>query len=277
MFTLNCKGRLLPLDVPAVMGIINITPDSFFTGNRKPEVQAAVDMAGRMLAEGASILDLGGQSTRPGSTLLTAQEELERLLPALEGIVKAFPEAIISIDTFYSQVAQATVAAGAGIVNDISGGTLDGEMITTVGQMQNVPYICMHMRGTPQTMTHMTQYENMLTGILDFFIGRQEACRVAGIKDFIVDPGMGFAKNTAQNFELLRRLQAFQILNNPILVGLSRKGMIYKTLGITPEKALNGTTVLNMAALQNGANILRVHDVKEAAETVRLYQLLSLC
>lgn len=273
MFTLNCKGRLLSLEKPLVMGIINTTPDSFFTGNRKPEVNEAIETAGKMLEEGASILDLGGQSTHPSSTLLSAEQELERLVPVLEGLVKSFPEIVISIDTFYAKVAQATVEIGASIINDVSGGNLDSEMIPTVGAMGNVPYVCMHMRGTPQTMKTLTQYENLTQEILDFFIQKIEECRVAGIKDVIVDPGFSFAKNLEQNYELMRHLSDFEILDKAILVGISRKGMIYQPLGTNGEQALNGTTVVNTIALLNGANILRVHDVKEAREAVQLVEM----
>ncbi|PZP46935.1 MAG: dihydropteroate synthase [Pseudopedobacter saltans] len=273
MFTLNCKGRLLSLEKPIVMGIINATPDSFFTGNRKPEVNAAIDTAGKMLEDGASILDLGGQSTHPSSTLLSAEEEMERLAPVLEGLVKAFSDSIISVDTFYSKVAQATIDMGASIVNDISGGNLDKEMIPTVGAMGNVPYVCMHMRGTPQTMKTLTQYENVTLDILDFFIQKTEECRLAGIKDIIIDPGFGFAKNLEQNYELMRRLSDFRILGKSILVGVSRKGMIYRSLGTNGEEALNGTTIINTIALLNGANILRVHDVKEAMEAIKLVEI----
>lgn len=271
MFTLNCQGKLLSLATPQVMGIINITPDSFFTGNRKPDLSDAIAMAENMLENGATILDIGGQSTRPSSTLLTAEEEAERLIPAVMAIKKAIPEAIISVDTFYANVAQVSVDAGASIINDISGGDLDKEMITTVGKL-NVPYVCMHMRGTPQTMSKLTDYENVTLEVLDFFIKKIEICREAGIKDFIVDPGLGFAKTRMQNFTLLKNIEQFSILEKPILIGLSRKGMIQKTIDVSAEDALNGTTVLNTIALQNGANIIRVHDVKEAVQAVKLVE-----
>lgn len=275
MFTLNCKGRLLSLEKPIVMGIINATPDSFFTGNRKTETNAAIDMVGRMLEQGAAMIDIGGQSTHPSSTLLEANEELERVQPILESLVKSFPEIIVSVDTFYAKVARAAIAAGASIINDISGGNLDADMIPTVGAMGNVPYVCMHMRGTPQTMKTLTQYENITREVLDFFIQKIEECRLAGIKDLIVDPGFGFAKNQQQNYELMRHLTDFRILDKPILVGISRKGMIYHPLGTNGEQALNGTTVVNTIALLNGANILRVHDVKEAREAIELVGLFN--
>jgi dihydropteroate synthase len=271
MFTLNCHGKLLSLETPQVMGIINITPDSFFTGNRKTDLSDAISMAENMLECGATILDIGGQSTRPSSVLLSAEEEAERLIPAVIAIKKAIPEAIISVDTFYANVAKASVDAGASIINDISGGDLDKEMIATVGKL-NVPYVCMHMRGTPQTMSKLTDYEDVTLEVLDFFIKKIEACREAGIKDFIVDPGLGFAKTRMQNFTLLKNIDQFAILEKPILIGLSRKGMIQKTIDVNAEDALNGTTVLNTIALQNGANIIRVHDVKEAVEAVKLVE-----
>jgi len=273
MFTLNCKGRLLSLEKPVVMGIINTTPDSFFTKGRTTEVNTAVDMAGKMLENGAAIIDIGGQSTHPSSTLHSADEELERLMPILDSLVHAFPEIIISVDTFYAKVAAETIRAGASIINDISGGNLDDNMIETVGAMGNVPYVCMHMRGTPQTMKTLAQYENLTQEILDFFIQKTERCRAAGIKDVIVDPGFSFAKNLEQNYELMRHLPDFRILDKPILVGISRKGMIYHPLGTNGEEALNGTTVVNTIALLNGANILRVHDVKEAREAVKLVEM----
>ncbi|WP_447640516.1 MULTISPECIES: dihydropteroate synthase [Chitinophagaceae] len=272
MLTLNCKGRLLSLEKPIVMGIINATPDSFFTGNRKTEVAEAIDMAGKMLEQGAAMIDIGGQSTHPSSTLLDADEELERVQPILESLVKNFPEIIVSIDTFYAKVASATIAVGASVINDISGGNLDTDMIPTVGAMGNVPYVCMHMRGTPQTMKTLTQYENVTREVLDFFIQKIEECRSAGIKDIVIDPGFGFAKNQQQNYELMRHLTDFRILDKPILVGISRKGMIYHPLGTSGEDALNGTTVVNTIALLNGVNILRVHDVKEAQDAIRLVE-----
>lgn len=269
MFTLNCKGRLLVMDQPVVMGIINITPDSFYAGSRANEATSLVEKAGLMLQEGAAILDLGAQSTRPQSQLLSVNEELERLLPAIDTISKHYPDAILSVDTFYSEVAMAAVEAGARIVNDVSGGALDAEMIPVVGKL-GVPYICMHMKGTPQTMQSLAQYDNLILEVLDYFIQRLARCEDAGIDDVVIDPGFGFAKTIAQNFELLRNLEVLHILNRPLLAGLSRKSTVYKTLGITASEALNGTTVLNTMALQKGASILRVHDVKEAVEAIQL-------
>lgn len=268
MFTINCGGTLLSLDKPLVMGILNLTSDSFYAGSRV-EPESLLQTATSMLEAGAAILDLGAQSTRPGSERLTATQELEKLLPALDLILSRHPQAILSIDTYYASVAEKCVAAGARIVNDISGGNLDADMLPAVAALR-VPYVCMHMKGVPQTMQDDTNYDDVMQEVLDFFIGRVEACRQAGIADVIVDPGFGFGKNIAQNLELLRHLSVFQILDRPILCGLSRKSTIYKTLKITAEEALNGTTVLNTIALLNGASILRVHDVKEAREAIEL-------
>lgn len=270
MLTLNCKGRLLTLDQPVVMGIINTTPDSFYAGSRHTALEEIVQTAGRMLEAGATILDLGGQSTRPGSEQIGAHAEMERVIPAIEAVYKAFPKAILSVDTYHAAVAKAAVAAGASIVNDISGGNADPDMLLTVGALQ-VPYVCMHMQGNPETMQDNPQYGNVVTDVLDFFIQQVARCRQAGIKDVIIDPGFGFGKTITHNFQLLKGLRAFELLRCPVLVGLSRKSTIYKTLGITAAEALNGTTVLNTIGLMHGAHILRVHDVREAAEAVRLY------
>jgi dihydropteroate synthase len=269
MFTLNCKGRLLVIDEPVVMGIINVTPDSFYSGSRQASTDDALRNADKMLTEGATILDVGGQSTRPGSETIGVDEELQRVMPAIEAIIKRFPDSYISIDTYYSAVAKQAVKAGACLVNDISSGDLDSEMIITVAAL-HVPYIAMNMKGTPATMQQMAQYENVTREVLDYFIKKVEQCRLAGINDVIVDVGFGFAKTFQHNFQLLKDLSAFKILQKPLLVGLSRKATIYKTLQITAEEALNGTTVLNTIGLSNGANILRVHDVKEANEAIKL-------
>ncbi len=269
MFTLNCKGRILQIKEPIVMGIINTTPDSFFSESRSMVINEIVDKAGKMLESGATILDIGGQSTRPGSELVKASEETDRLIPSIEAIHKSYPDAIISADTFYSSVANHAINAGASVINDVSGGSMDEQMIETVGNL-GVPYICMHMRGTPQTMQNFTNYEDLLKEVIDYFIQKIDACKKAGIKDIILDPGFGFAKSIPQNFELLNRLEYLNILEKPLLVGLSRKGTIWKTLGITADEALNGTTVLNTISLMKGASILRVHDVKEAVEAIRL-------
>lgn len=269
MFTLNCKGRLLVINEPVVMGIINVTTDSFYSGSRKPVLDDVLRTAEKMLNEGAAILDVGGQSTRPGSEDIGIDGELQRVLPAVKAISSRFPESFISVDTYYSAVAAEAVSAGASLVNDISSGTLDGKMIETVAALK-IPYIAMHMKGTPKTMQQHANYKDVSLEVLDFFIKKMEECRKAGIHDVIIDPGFGFAKTIAHNFTLLKSLSIFEILQKPLLVGISRKATIYKTLGITAEEALNGTTALNTIGLLNGANILRVHDVKEAVEAVAL-------
>ncbi|MGZ5255693.1 MAG: dihydropteroate synthase [Flavitalea sp.] len=269
MFTLNCKGRLLQIKEPIVMGIINTTPDSFFPNSRSMVINEVVEKAGKMLEDGATILDLGGQSTRPGSELIEASEESDRLIPCIEAVHKAFPDAIISADTFYASVSAHAVIAGAGIINDVSGGSMDEQMLATVGKL-GVPYVCMHMRGTPQTMQKLTDYNDLVKEVVVYFIQKIDNCKSAGIHDIILDPGFGFAKTIPQNFEILNKLEYLKILDKPLLIGLSRKGTIWKTLGITAEEALNGTTVLNTVALMKGASILRVHDVKEAMEAIKL-------
>ncbi|MEO5995354.1 MAG: dihydropteroate synthase [Chitinophagaceae bacterium] len=269
MFTLNCNGRLLVVDKPMVMGIINVTPDSFYEGSRFYDVDGIIAQAEKMLVEGANFLDVGAQSTRPGNEQVGAEEELRRLVPAIESLHANFPAAIISVDTYYARVAESAVAVGAAMVNDISGGNADLAMLATVASLR-VPYVCMHIKGIPETMHVRTNYENITREILDFFITKIELCRLAGIHDVIIDPGFGFSKNSSQNFELLKNLSVLSILGNPLLVGLSRKSTIYKTLGVTAAEALNGTTVLNTISLLNGATILRVHDVKEAVETIKL-------
>lgn len=272
MFTLNCRGRLLTIDAPVVMGIINTTPDSFFKESRKQSIEDILSQANKMIDEGAKILDIGGQSTRPGSEHILLQEEADRVLPAVEAIAKNFPDTFISIDTFYAEVAKQAVYAGASIINDISGGLLDDKMLATAGQLKT-PFICMHMKGTPQTMQQLTAYDNVTREVLDFFIERLEQCRLAGITDVIIDPGIGFSKTTEQNFALIKNLHAFKMLQKPLLLGVSRKGVIYKSLGITAKEALNGTTVLNTIGLLNGVHILRVHDVKEAIEAITLTEM----
>ncbi len=267
MFTLNCKGKLLAFETPIIMGIINATPDSFYKGNIDEDILA---LAKKMIADGATILDVGGQSTRPGSNRITADEELQRVLPVIKAIHKNFPETIISIDTYSSKVAAAAVDAGASIVNDISAGNMDEQMIATVAQLK-LPYVCMHMQGTPASMHKNPQYVDVAKEVLDFFIAKIEQCSNAGIIDIIIDPGFGFGKTIEHNFSLLKKLEVLQMLDKPILAGLSRKSSIYKTLGTTAENALNGTTVLNTVALMNGAFILRVHDVKEAEEAIQLF------
>ena len=269
MFTLNCNGRLLVIDKPLVMGIINATPDSFYEGSRFSGTDKILVQAEKMISEGADILDIGGQSTRPGSEQVSEDTELSRIIESIEAIHQKFPEIIISVDTYYSTVAKKCIHAGASIVNDISSGTMDKEMLSTVAALQ-VPFVAMHMKGTPQTMQQQANYENVTREVLDFFIRKKDECKTAGIADVIIDPGFGFAKTIAHNFQVLKDLSVFKMLDAPLLVGLSRKSSVYKTLGISPEEALNGTTVLNTIALMNGANILRVHDVKEAKEAIKL-------
>lgn len=271
MFTLNCRGRLLVVDKPLVMGIINVTPDSFYSGSRHQGTDAVLRQAEQMLKDEAIILDIGGQSTRPGSEKLSVDEELKRVIAPIEAIHKNFPEAFISIDTYYSKVAANAVEAGAVIVNDISAGSIDVAMTETVAKLK-VPYVLMHMQGTPQTMQQQATYDNVTKEVLDFLIKKVSELHQAGITDVIVDPGFGFGKTITHNFELLRNLSVFGILNCPLLLGISRKSTIYKTLGITADDSLNGSTVLNTIGLINGASILRVHDVKEAIETVKLLE-----
>ena len=271
MNSINCKGKLLSVDEPLVMGIINATPDSFYEGHLTKPASDIVALAGKMISDGAAILDIGGLSTRPGSQPVSVQEETDRVLPAIESIHAAYPEIILSIDTYNSAVAKAAINAGVHIINDISSGNLDAGMIDTAAAL-HVPYICMHMLGTPATMQQQAVYKNVVKEVLDFFIAKINACNKAGIKDIIIDPGFGFAKTIEHNFQILKKLAVFNITGKPILAGLSRKSTIYKTLGTTAAEALNGTTVLNTMALMNGASILRVHDVKEAMEAVKLFK-----
>ncbi|HTH57317.1 MAG TPA: dihydropteroate synthase [Cyclobacteriaceae bacterium] len=269
--TLNVGGRLVDLSVPKVMGVLNVTPDSFYDGKRYADEKSALDHAEKMLTEGADFIDVGGYSTRPGATAISVEEELNRVLPVIRAVVRKFPNAVVSIDTFRATIAKQAVDAGATMINDVSGGSLDDQMFSTVASLK-VPYVLMHMRGDPQTMTRETQYDHLVKDITDFFHTKLFLLHGLGVKDVIVDPGFGFAKTVEQNFELLRKLDHFQLLEKPILAGLSRKSMIWRTLETTPENALNGTTTLNTIALQKGASILRVHDVREAKECIRLTQ-----
>jgi dihydropteroate synthase len=269
MFTLNCKGRLLVIDEPIVMGILNVTPDSFYAESRMAETDTLLCRAEKMIADGACILDVGGQSTRPNSNRVSADEEKQRVLPAIEALHHRFPDVVLSIDTFYGDVAREAVLAGASIINDVSAGTLDPTLLPTTA-MLGVPYVLMHMLGNPQTMQQNPAYQNVTLDVFDALNLRMKELEKTGIKDIIVDPGFGFGKTITHNFQLLRELSFFQQLQKPLLVGLSRKATVYKTLLTTADKALNGTTVLHTIALLNGANILRVHDVKEAAEAIQL-------
>jgi dihydropteroate synthase len=272
--TLNCRGHLVDLTVPAVMGILNITPDSFYSGSRS-NTEKSVETARMMLADGATFLDIGGYSTRPGAADVSPAEEADRVLPVIEAILTDSPGTLISVDTFRASVARQAVKAGACLINDVSGGLLDPTMFATVADLPGVPYVLMHMRGTPQTMQALATYENIVTEVMDELATQLAALRALGVHDVIIDPGFGFAKTPAQNFFLLSMLNSFQQFNEPLLVGLSRKKTIWKTLGITADEALNGTTVLNTAALLKGASILRVHDVRAAVEAVKLTQQLT--
>lgn len=269
--TLNLRGKLLNLAIPKVMGILNITPDSFYDGGKFRGEKSMWGHVEKMLAEGADFIDVGGYSTRPGAEHISEEEELSRILPVIQHILKKSPQALLSVDTFRSAVARKAVEEGASMINDISGGDQDPEMFKTVASL-NVPYILMHMRGTPQTMTTLTQYDDLIKDMTDYFHKKIHDLHQSGVKDIIIDPGFGFAKTAEQNFELLHHLDYFKILGQPILAGLSRKSMIWRTLETNPEGALNGTTALNTAALLKGASILRVHDVKEAVECVRLVE-----
>ncbi|OAE93302.1 dihydropteroate synthase [Flavobacterium psychrophilum] len=272
--TINCKGQLIDLSTPKVMGILNVTPDSFYDGGRFVSEKNVLIQVENMLQDGANFIDIGGQSSKPKAAIVSIDEELKRVVSIVDLILKKFPETMISIDTFNSKVAQIAVENGAAIINDISAGNLDDNMFETIAKLQ-VPYIMMHMRGTPQTMQEMTNYDDLLKDILFYFSEKVAKARSFGINDLIIDPGFGFAKTLEQNFELLNKLELFEMLELPILVGVSRKSMIYKTLETTPENALNGTSVLNTISLTKGGNILRVHDVKEAVECVKLYAMLD--
>jgi dihydropteroate synthase len=269
--TINAGGKLIDLSTPKVMGIINITPDSFYAGSRKPLLNDALLQAGKMLAEGADFLDIGSYSSRPGAQDISVQEEMDRLLPVIELIAANHPNAFISVDTFRAQVAEAAVKAGAHIINDISGGQLDDDMFATVARLK-VPYVLMHMKGTPQNMISKAQYDDIFVEVLDYFADRYHQLKQLGVHDVIIDPGFGFAKTHEQSYTLMNRLPEFDMLQLPILVGISRKRMVYSTIGGSAEDALNATTALNTIALTKGADILRVHDVKEAVEAVKIFQ-----
>lgn len=272
VYTLNCNGRIFLIDRPVVMGIINVTPDSFYSGGRDGDLRNILHKADRMLREGAGILDIGGLSTRPGSAPVTEREETDRVAPVVAMIKKYFPQAFVSVDTYRSGVAKAAFESGADIINDISSGEMDSEMIATVAGL-NIPYVAMHMQGTPATMQDAPRYEHVAMEVLQYCAGKLLECRNAGIKDVIIDPGFGFGKSMAQNYMLLKQLHTFSVLDTPLLAGVSRKSMLYKYLGITPEEALNATSVANSWALDQGAHILRVHDVKEAMEVVTLWEM----
>lgn len=267
--TVNCRGILIDLSTPAVMGILNVTPDSFFDGGKYNEASKLIEKTKLHLQAGAAILDIGAVSTRPKAPGVTEAEEMERLIPAVTLLRAQFPTAVLSVDTYRSSVARAAVDAGADMINDVSGGQLDEQMFATIAELQ-VPYVLMHMQGTPETMQDAPEYVDVTEEVLSFFIQRLDTLRRIGVHDVIVDPGFGFGKSLEHNYQLLSDLDQFQVLGVPILCGFSRKSMINKVLGTSPEEALNGTTVLNTLALLRGVNILRVHDVKEASEAVKL-------
>ncbi|WMN10710.1 dihydropteroate synthase [Marivirga salinae] len=272
--TLLSKGNLIDLSSPKVMGIINATPDSFYDGGKNVNLEKAVLTATKMLEDGADIIDIGGYSTKPNAEEVSVDEEVKRVIPLIKTLIHKFPDIVISIDTFRSKVAEKAVEAGASIINDVSGGNLDKEMFETVAKLK-VPYILMHMRGTPATMQKMTDYNHLIKEIVLELSQKLEILRSLQVNDVIIDPGFGFAKSLAQNYEILNNLSYFKQLECPILVGVSRKSMIYKLLDVEAVDALNGTTALNMVALLNGGHILRVHDVKEAVETVKIYNQLT--
>ena len=272
--TLNCGGQIVDLSTPKVMGILNVTPDSFHDGGKYNSEQKAVQRAGEMLEEGADILDIGGYSSRPGAEHVNLEEERKRTIPIIKAIKLEYPEALLSIDTFRSEIAKEAIGAGAGMVNDISGGDLDSNMFSSIADLQ-VPYVLMHMRGTPQNMQRDTEYENLMRDVLEYFQTRMSNLRELGVKDIILDPGFGFGKSIDGNYQLLHKLKSLDIFEVPVLVGLSRKSMIQKVMGADSDASLQGTKALNLVALLEGASILRVHDVKEARDIIALNQRLS--
>jgi dihydropteroate synthase len=272
---INCKGELIDLSIPKVMGILNVTPNSFFDGGKYKNEDEIISQVDKMLSEGATFIDIGAYSSKPSAEFVTEQEEIDRIVPAIELILKHFPETLLSIDTFRAAVAKASIESGAAIINDIAAGELDDKMFDVIAKY-NVPYIMMHMRGNPQTMQSLTHYEDIVKEMLFHFSEKVRKARSVGINDLILDPGFGFAKTTDQNYEVLQKMELFNLLELPVLAGVSRKSMIYKTIGNTAQEALNGTTVLNTIALTKGAKILRVHDVKEAVECVTLMNKIGL-
>jgi len=272
--TINCKGNLIDLSVPKVMGIVNLTPDSFYTESRALKNNSLLRKVELMLSEGATFIDFGGYSSRPGADFVTEEEEKSRLLPQIEVILKEFPEILLSVDTFRASVAANAIDRGACIVNDISGGNLDPTMFRLIAERQ-VPYILMHMRGTAETMSSLNTYQNLLLDIISELQKKVKSLNQLGVNDLIIDPGLGFAKDVNQNYEIVKHLKRFGCLKHPLLIGASRKSMVYKHLDIPPQEALNGTTVIHTASLLNGASILRVHDVKEAVEAVKITNLLK--
>lgn len=274
MNSINFCGKILDFGTPKVMGILNCTPDSFYDGGKYNLAENAIEMASKMVAEGADIIDIGGMSTRPGASMVHPEEELGRVIPVIRGIRTRFPEAVISIDTFRTSVARAALDAGAGLINDISGGSLDDEMFHFVAEAK-VPYILMHMQGTPGDMQINPRYEDVVSEIFMFFNQKLRELKILGLNEVIIDPGFGFGKTVTHNFDLLKKLEVFQIFDHVVLAGLSRKSMLYKTIGGGPEDALSATAAAHMIALQKGAKILRVHDVKEARDVIRIYAALQ--
>ena len=272
--TINCKGQLIDLASPKVMGILNVTPNSFFDGGKYKTESVILSQVGKMLTDGATFIDVGAYSSKPSAEFVSEKEELNRIVPVVNLILEKFPDCLISIDTFRSEVAKVCLENGAAIINDISAGNLDDKMLETIAKY-NAPYIMMHMRGTPQTMQTMANYDNIVKEMLFYFSERVAKARSYGINDLIIDPGFGFAKTLEQNYEVLQKLELFEMLELPLLAGFSRKSMIYKTLNSNAQEALNGTSVLNTIALTKGAKILRVHDVKEAMECVTLFNKLN--
>lgn len=272
--TINCNGNLVDLTTPKVMGILNITPDSFYDGGKHKKENEILLQVEKMLNEGATFIDVGAYSSKPNAELVAEQEELNRIIPVIQSILKHFPESNLSIDTFRSEVAKVCLENGAAMINDISAGNFDDKMLETISK-HKVPYITMHTRGTPQTMQSLTNYENLVKEILLYFSEKVAKARSFGINDLIIDPGFGFAKTVDQNYEMLKQLELFQMFELPVLIGISRKSMIYKPLNCNAQEALNGTTVLNTCSLLKGAKILRVHDVKEAMECVTLFNKLK--
>ncbi len=272
--TINCKGQLIDLSEPKVMGILNVTQNSFYDGGKWNSLEKILEHVEQMITDGATFIDVGAYSSKPNAEYMNEQQELDQIFPVIKLLIEKFPAILISVDTFRSKVAEACIAEGAAMINDISAGNLDDEILPTVARLQ-VPYIMMHMRGTPQTMQSLTNYENLIKEILFYFSEKISEARSLGINDIIIDPGYGFSKTLEQNYELLQQSELLQLLELPILVGVSRKSMVYKALACTAAEALNGTTFLHAIALTKGASILRVHDVKEAVQTVKLYGFLQ--
>lgn len=266
---INCNGNLIDLTTPKVMGILNVTPNSFYDGGKHKEINSIIHQVDKMLSEGADFIDIGAYSSKPSAEFVSEEEEIKRLVPIVKSLVETFPNIILSVDTFRAQVAKASVEHGVAMVNDIAAGLLDDKMLETVAELK-VPYIMMHMRGNPQTMQSLTDYNDIVKEMIFYFSERIQKARSFGISDIVIDPGFGFAKTLEQNYEVLHKMELFEMLELPILVGVSRKSMIYKVLESSPQEALNGTSVLNTIALQKGAKILRVHDVKEAVECIKL-------